>query len=83
VLVTYYWSFLSEVGPKGVLLEYGVLDATAVATLKQRAADAGGLSKAVYTYRATVDSQVAAGGKYTPPAIPSPARRAGFCRSSV
>ncbi|MEQ1865989.1 MAG: hypothetical protein ABL996_15235 [Micropepsaceae bacterium] len=63
VLATYHWSFVSEVAPKGVLLEYGALDANAVAALKQRTADAGGLSKAVCTYRAKVDSHAAAGGE--------------------
>lgn len=54
VLATYDWSFRSEVLPKGVLLEYGVLDAKAVAGLKKRDV----LAKAVYTFKTKVDSQV-------------------------
>jgi hypothetical protein len=65
----YHWSFRSAVLPKSQLLEYGVLDAKKVAALKKRHAEATGgadadpLAKALYTYRAKIDSQVIVGGK--------------------
>lgn len=67
-LSTYRWSFLSEVAPNGQLLEYGVLDAKAVADLRKRYAAAGGggadpLARAVYTYSAKIDAHVAAQGR--------------------
>jgi hypothetical protein len=59
----YRWSFRSEISPKGQLLEYGVLDATAVADLRRRYAATAGvaadpLAKAVYTYSAKIDSHL-------------------------
>jgi hypothetical protein len=61
-LADYHWSFVSEVPPNGILLEYGVLDAKAVAELKGRhtAAAAGPLATAVYTYEGKIDGEAAA-----------------------
>lgn len=67
-LGTYHWSFLSEVLPSSQLLEYGVLDAKAVADLRKRYAAKGGdaadpLASALYTYSAKIDAHVAAQGR--------------------
>ena len=59
-LAEYNWSFLNEVRPNDVLLEYGVLDAKAVADLKQRHTTADPLANADYTFEAKIDSQARA-----------------------
>ncbi len=61
-LAEHHWSFLSEVPPNGTLLEYGVLDAKAVAELQRRhtAAAADPLAAAVYTYEAKIDREAPA-----------------------
>lgn len=57
------WSFRSHVPPMGQLLEYGVLDAKAVAALRERHANAKDgadpLATAVYAYHAKIDAQMA------------------------
>lgn len=59
-LAEYHWSFLSEVPPNDVLLEYGVLNAKAVADLVKRHPNADPLATTVYTYEAKIDAQAPA-----------------------
>jgi hypothetical protein len=63
-LATYRWSFRSPVAPQGQLLEYGALDANAVAALKKLHAGAPGadpLANSVYAFTAKIDTQVELG----------------------
>ena len=60
-LAAYRWSFVSPVPPRSQLLEYGVLDASAVKDLRRRHKVAAGvypLFTALYTYTAMVDAEV-------------------------
>jgi hypothetical protein len=61
-LAEYHWSFVSEVPPSGMLLEYGILNAKAVADLVKRHANPATdpLATAVYTYEAKIDSHAPA-----------------------
>lgn len=61
-IAEYHWSFVSPVAPKSQRLEYGILDAPAVADLKRRHTAPPGtdpLATAIYTYTATIDAQSA------------------------